>query len=86
MLKHLLKQKVKREVEALEVKIPIPDSILNDERPVRTLDEWAKVLQLELIVYQDENDVLKIEYFENAVKNTLIQKHKLKSELNQIDE
>lgn len=72
MLKHLLKQKVKIELEALEVKVPIPDAILNDERPVRNLDEWAKVLRLELIVYQDENDVLKIEYFEDAVKNTLI--------------
>lgn len=68
----MLKQKVKIELEALEVKVPIPDAILNDERPVRNLDEWAKVLRLELIVYQDENDVLKIEYFEDAVKNTLI--------------
>jgi hypothetical protein len=44
---------------------------LNDKRPVRTLDDWAKALEPQLVVFEDENGKLKIDFFEDAVRNTL---------------
>lgn len=59
---------------------------MNDTRPVRTLDDWAKALEPELVVFEDESGQLKIDFFENAVRNTLDEKNKLRNELDQTDE
>lgn len=50
ILRHLIRKKVDNELLRQEEAVVIPSHILRDKRPVKSLKDWAKIVEQELIV------------------------------------
>jgi len=59
-LRHLIRKKVDNELLRQEDAVVIPSLILRDKRPVKSLKDWAKIVEQELIVVQGEDGEFKL--------------------------
>lgn len=69
------------ELMTQEDALPVPIAIIRDTRPVKSLDQWAKIVEKELVIVQGDDGEHRLMYFEAALRATLHQKRDLQQEL-----
>lgn len=83
-LRFLLRKKYRSELELQEPSVEIPKYVLQDERPVRSLATWAKMLENQLVVFQTDTGEFKLWLFETALRETIEMKQNLRAQLEKI--